>query len=556
MKKRTSLIGKIIIAVFVLVFAALFTACKSEDVRDYFIVTFDKNGGDTEAVPRTINVNEKNTPKWRVGTLPKEPTREGYIFDGWYTTKVLEDGEEFLADTLITSDMTVYAQWVEGSFSVKKDSQRAKAFASLKGALDSISGAGNYLVKIGENQALSPYTFSGDKVKVTLESSSGNKEIAISRSVASDFSLFTVEDSATLTLSSGITLNGGFAAGCGVNVGSNGTFIMQNGIISGFVGTGSTGVNVTSSTGTFTMKGGTISGNKGGISGYGGGVSNRGTFTLEDGTISGNEASYGGGVSNRGTGGIFTMKGGNIHGGNKATTNGGGVYNEDGKFTLITGNISLNVASGNGGGVYNWGTFDMEGGNITINQAVNGGGVYNTGTFTLKSNGTISKNYASGDGGGVYNSETFSMEGGNINGENTADNGGGVYVFSGVFSMNNGTISGNTAENGDGGGVNVYVAASFNMYGGAISGNTADNGYGGGVYVTSGGSFFKEPAADSSSGSGTIFGKNEGSNSNVASDDEMGHAAYQDNSDPDLIKIRDTTAGPAVPLTSWDESWE
>ena len=50
------------------------------------------------------------------GVLP-EPQREGYDFDGWYTSK--EGGEKVLPYTRFTgtADQTIYARWMAGSFS-------------------------------------------------------------------------------------------------------------------------------------------------------------------------------------------------------------------------------------------------------------------------------------------------------------------------------------------------------------------------------------------------------------------------------------------------------
>ncbi len=69
-------------------------------------VTFHKNGGDTEASPAQITVTSGST----VGTLPTAPTRDGYTFKGWNTAPD-GNGTEFTADTPVTGDITVYAQW-------------------------------------------------------------------------------------------------------------------------------------------------------------------------------------------------------------------------------------------------------------------------------------------------------------------------------------------------------------------------------------------------------------------------------------------------------------
>jgi uncharacterized repeat protein (TIGR02543 family) len=71
-----------------------------------YTVTFDKNGGDTEALPDTMNANFDSG----VGSLPAPPTRAGYTFVEW-NTQADGDGSVFTAATLVTQDQTVYAQW-------------------------------------------------------------------------------------------------------------------------------------------------------------------------------------------------------------------------------------------------------------------------------------------------------------------------------------------------------------------------------------------------------------------------------------------------------------
>ena len=71
-----------------------------------YTVTFDKNGGDTEADPKTKAATHGGT----VGTLPTEPTRTDYTFASW-NTEAGGGGTEFTAVTAVTADITVYAQW-------------------------------------------------------------------------------------------------------------------------------------------------------------------------------------------------------------------------------------------------------------------------------------------------------------------------------------------------------------------------------------------------------------------------------------------------------------
>ncbi|MGE4484461.1 MAG: InlB B-repeat-containing protein [Oscillospiraceae bacterium] len=83
-------------------------------------VTFDKNDGDTDANPTTLAVALFDN----TGTLPTAPTRSGYTFNGWNS---LADGNgvPFTANTEVSADITVYAQWAvktssgsSGDFSV------------------------------------------------------------------------------------------------------------------------------------------------------------------------------------------------------------------------------------------------------------------------------------------------------------------------------------------------------------------------------------------------------------------------------------------------------
>ena len=72
-------------------------------------VTFDKNGGDTEANPNRM-MQELN-PNGNYFELPSvQPTREGYEFTGW-NTQADGTGASFTAETEVKQSLTVYAQW-------------------------------------------------------------------------------------------------------------------------------------------------------------------------------------------------------------------------------------------------------------------------------------------------------------------------------------------------------------------------------------------------------------------------------------------------------------
>ena len=97
---------------------------------------------------------------------------------------------------------------------------------------------------------------------------------------------------------------------------------------------------------------------------------------------------------------------------------------------------------------------------------------------TIIGNKAIDKGYnKEGKGGGVYVDADgyldmwgkFTMEGGTIEG-NTASRGGGVYVEAGRFIMNAGTITNNRATQ-SGGGKAMMVTGFFRWNGGEIKDN-------------------------------------------------------------------------------------
>ena len=73
-------------------------------------VFFDKNGGDTEAAPRIASQDKMAGSANHFDLPTTEPTRAGYLFNGWNTKKD-GTGEAFTAETDVTDNLTVYAQW-------------------------------------------------------------------------------------------------------------------------------------------------------------------------------------------------------------------------------------------------------------------------------------------------------------------------------------------------------------------------------------------------------------------------------------------------------------
>jgi len=228
-------------------------------------------------------------------------------------------------------------------------------------------------------------------------------------------------------------------------------------------------------------------------------------------------------VNSRGT---LIMNGGAKIIGNTTSLAGGAVYiDENGYFTMTGGEISGNICSNSissapGGGVYvsNNGQFNMTGGEIFNNTSKYGGGVSVNGKFIM-SGGLISNNTASSESGGgggvsVHENATFTMAGGEIFGNTARGNGGGVRVFGGTLSMTGGEISGNTAS-GDGGGIHFYRL----------------EGRGIGTLTKTG---------------GTIYGKAEGNNSNIAKNGQaVGGFRNRNSTTGQTAKLDSRTAGAA-----------
>jgi PKD repeat protein len=125
-------------------------------------------------------------------------------------------------------------------------------------------------------------------------------------------------------------------------------------------------------------------------------------------------------------------------------------------LTLLGVHVTGNTVAGDddsgttrhGGGIFNEGTLTLINSTLSGNSAgVSGGGVYSTGSLTV-TNGTFSGNTAlEGDGGGLLiNGGTAAVTNTTVT-ANTALNGGGLSsVVSGVASINNSILAGNTAS--------------------------------------------------------------------------------------------------------------
>lgn len=85
-------------------------------------VTFDACGGTLE-ITEPIEVGYKmsiKTDGFENSVMPKNPMKAGYVFAGW-NTKQDGTGVAFTEDTVVTDDITVYAQWKDKEYTITVD---------------------------------------------------------------------------------------------------------------------------------------------------------------------------------------------------------------------------------------------------------------------------------------------------------------------------------------------------------------------------------------------------------------------------------------------------
>lgn len=97
MKKRKLLT---LFVMFVLLATVFLTSC----VQGFtFVISYDVNGGSFIAPQKVL--------QGEIAKQPDDPIKDGYNFDGWYLNKNFGAGSEYLFNTPVTEDITIYAKW-------------------------------------------------------------------------------------------------------------------------------------------------------------------------------------------------------------------------------------------------------------------------------------------------------------------------------------------------------------------------------------------------------------------------------------------------------------
>lgn len=184
----------------------------------------------------------------------------------------------------------------------------------------------------------------------------------------------------------------------------------------------------------------------------------------------------------------FQLAGMTITGG-MTSLDGGGIYNLDATVTVNDSIISENSAVDDGGGVANYGIMTLNNSTVSGNSSTDdAGGIINHGTMTLD-NSIVSANAsglagsassASHDGGGIYNSSgSITLNNSTVTGNSATDDGGGITNFD-TITLTNSTVSGNTA-NDNGGGIYNWKGGTVTLTDSIVSGNITTD-YGGGIW--------------------------------------------------------------------------
>ena len=118
-----------------------------------YTVTFDKNGGDTDADPAVITA----APGALIAPPDVPPTKDGYGFAGWYREAECVTAWSFSTD-LVAEDITLYAWWIHNCVTIILDMEAitGNQAPQIEPVAISRTGAGGlpvfYLVIIDPNQ--------------------------------------------------------------------------------------------------------------------------------------------------------------------------------------------------------------------------------------------------------------------------------------------------------------------------------------------------------------------------------------------------------------------
>ncbi|GAA5201734.1 membrane protein [Rugosimonospora acidiphila] len=165
---------------------------------------------------------------------------------------------------------------------------------------------------------------------------------------------------------------------------------------------------------------------------------------------------------------------------NRSAQRGGAILNLDGVLRVTDSTLTDNSTGNLGGAIYSTADLTVENSTLSGNSAAIGGAILNFGVANL-TNTTLRGNHATTEGGAIaaqLTSTSTTLDHSTVEG-NTSATGGGIFS-SVLVTLNQSTVSGNTAS-GDGGG--ILNEGTLVFVDSRITGNTA-GGDGGGLRNT------------------------------------------------------------------------
>jgi uncharacterized repeat protein (TIGR02543 family) len=406
-------------------------------------ITFNGNGGTPETQTRIV----ESGSAVGTGNMPTNPTRTGCAFGGWYT-EAAGGGTIFTADTEVTADITVYANWnrdpafIVLDFEPEISSGQGWTFA---GTVYTISSGANVTVT-GTTTTRRIVVASGATAAITLE----NADIQLDGTAPLDV----YNANVTLKLA-----------------GNNFLKVVKTsnwGRFAGIRAPAASVLTITSAAGDGSEEGGLEAQGAGnGGTGIGGMVDDYGSYgtggeiNIKGGTIKAVGTHNGAGIGgsgttdtayyDRGPGGKVTISGGRVTAtsGNDSAGIGGGLGGSGGEVYITGGTVIASGRTGIGAtlGVGAGGKIEISGGNVTARGNTQGDGAGlgweggAGGTITI-SGGTVT---AEGRGigiGGMTNGGTITITGGTVvaKGRDSAHKDIGGSTNAGIVTIKGGSV--------------------------------------------------------------------------------------------------------------------
>ena len=317
------------------------------------------------------------------------------------------------------------------------------------------SGSVHTLTSGFDNGVSAPNLFTGTPFITSNITIQGQGSGATIERVSTDeFRLFAVVNDGSLTIENS-TLTGGFLSegptgvdysGGGIYVGANAGLTLNDVTLDSNQVSLGNGGGIYSKGGDIVIANSTLSGNSAGE--HGGGVSSDGksSITIKNSTISGNSARFGGGVF------------GDV----------------DALIQVHASNIENN-SSYRGGGLFTYGatTVIIDNSSVSSNTAIDfAGGLEMNGRENSISDTTISDNSAN-IGGGI-STDDATLENVTISGNTASNSAGGIFLTSQAsIKINNSTITANIAGSRTGGLLTHFLSDTIDISNSVISGNSS-----------------------------------------------------------------------------------